>query len=74
MIETGIIEITPYHRRLCYGCTGGIVLIVANKEVTTKAGDVVVQHGAGYTWHNYTNEAAITIEIMNRLKSITTPL
>jgi mannose-6-phosphate isomerase-like protein (cupin superfamily) len=43
---------------------GELVMIVNNKEVTLKAGDVVVQRGAAHAWHNYTNEVATIMGIM----------
>lgn len=43
---------------------GEVVLIVADKEVVLKAGDVVVQRGASHAWHNYTNEVATIMGVM----------
>jgi hypothetical protein len=43
---------------------GELVMIVADKEVTLKAGDVVVQRGAAHAWHNYTNEVATIMGVM----------
>ncbi|OGT67898.1 MAG: hypothetical protein A3J38_02215 [Gammaproteobacteria bacterium RIFCSPHIGHO2_12_FULL_45_9] len=43
---------------------GELVMIVGDKEVTLKAGDVVVQRGAAHAWHNYTHENATIMGIM----------
>lgn len=43
---------------------GEIVMIVGKKEVTLKAGDVVVQRGAAHAWHNYTDEVATIMGVM----------
>ncbi|OGT45304.1 MAG: hypothetical protein A3E83_08555 [Gammaproteobacteria bacterium RIFCSPHIGHO2_12_FULL_41_20] len=43
---------------------GEIVMIVADKKVTLKAGDVVIQRGAAHAWHNYTNEVATIMGVM----------
>src|SRR3990167_9996678 len=43
---------------------GEIVMIIGDKEVTLKAGNVVVQRGAAHAWHNYTSEVATIIGVM----------
>lgn len=43
---------------------GEIVLIVGDKEVVLKSGDVVVQRGASHAWHNYSNEVATIMGVM----------
>jgi mannose-6-phosphate isomerase-like protein (cupin superfamily) len=43
---------------------GELVMIVGQKEVTLKAGDVVIQRGAAHAWHNYTSENATIMGIM----------
>lgn len=43
---------------------GELVMIVGDKEVTLKAGDVVVQRGAAHAWHNYTDEVATIMVVM----------
>jgi hypothetical protein len=43
---------------------GEIIMIVGEKEVSLKAGDVVIQRGAAHAWHNYTNEKATIMGIM----------
>ena len=39
-------------------------MIVGQKEVTLKAGDVVIQRGAAHAWHNYTDETATIMVVM----------
>lgn len=43
---------------------GEIVMIVGNKDVTLKVGDVVVQRGAAHAWHNYTDQVATIMGVM----------
>ena len=47
---------------------GELVMIVGDKEVTLKAGDVVVQRGAAHAWHNYTDEMATIMGVMIGVK------
>jgi mannose-6-phosphate isomerase-like protein (cupin superfamily) len=43
---------------------GQVVMIVGDKEVTLRPGNVVIQRGATHAWHNYTSEVATIMGVM----------
>jgi hypothetical protein len=43
---------------------GELVMLVGDKDVNLKAGDVVVQRGAAHAWHNYSDKTATIMGVM----------
>jgi len=43
---------------------GEVELIVGNKEVQLKQGDVIIQRGAAHAWHNHTKDIATIVGVM----------